>query len=157
MISKSAFRAGFAAAVTVGALAVVAPAIAFAEETPIGVQPKPLFCGSIATVYSNPGDGKVVWTIKEKGGSGAVALWFNSADGKSGIVPLSPAAGADEVVSGTATTGDGAVFSVVTGVYENAAGETCVLLPGADRAKVGDVPADPVLDGILRAMLAGSS
>ncbi|MCW4352164.1 hypothetical protein ONR57_02495 [Hoyosella sp. YIM 151337] len=121
------------------AAAIAAPAVAAAA--PFDSQPTVLFCESgmaaVQSVVHTNNDavppGEIFYVINEQGGDGANVGWLNIDSFQFGTQPLIPTeflADGVFVPLTLAETGPGTVVSVVYGVYENAAGEMCGVIPG---------------------------
>ncbi|AEF42776.1 hypothetical protein [Hoyosella subflava] len=133
-ITRSAFAISAAAAA-----AIAVPAIAGAA--PFDNQPTVVLCESgiagVQSVVNTDNDAvpaeHIFYVINEQGGDGANVGWLNIDSFQFGTQPLVPTEFlADNVFVplALAETGPGMVISAVYGIYENAAGEMCGVIPG---------------------------
>ncbi|MBD8507863.1 hypothetical protein HT102_15345 [Hoyosella sp. G463] len=155
MHQAPARRAGLALA---GAALVAVAAAQGAAAKPFDTPPSPVLCASgvaVPQTFVQGGanslpPGSVTYVINEQGGSGAMVAWVNldsieTGQLRFGTAPLEPTPIGDEATAPIALveTGEGTVLSAMAGVYENAQGETCILLPGFTS---DDVPGAPASD-----------
>jgi hypothetical protein len=144
--SSSAAKRGAVVLAAAAAAALAFPALASAK--PFDSPPTALNCasgvGQVASLVNSENEnippGQVFYSIAELGGPGATVGWLNTDTMQYGTVPLEPTQLFPEnpakVPLGTAATGGGTVISAVFGMYQNAAGETCLLLPGTTTDEV---------------------
>ncbi|MBB3036160.1 hypothetical protein [Hoyosella altamirensis] len=152
-IRRPAVRPAIAIAAA-GALAVAAPIAAQAK--PFDTPPNPVFCsGGIAAPHSyvqaddnNLPPELIAYVINERGGPGAMVSWLNLSQLETGNLlfgteDLEPTELDEDFVRPITLveTGAGTVVSAMYGLYENARGELCLLLPGVTTDQVPSAPA----------------
>lgn len=75
--------------------------------------------------------GTVEFEIDDGAGTGANVVWVNTDNGRFGTVVLTPQ-GDDAEPAATVVSGPGRVMAAVYGLYTNAEGQVCLLLPGVN-------------------------
>ncbi|MFZ2526207.1 MAG: hypothetical protein WAX14_00935 [Rhodococcus sp. (in: high G+C Gram-positive bacteria)] len=143
-VLRAAITAAFAGATTMTAAGV-------ATASPIDIQPTPLLCpDGIAVVQSVTHDEQeaveaeeLLFVVNEQGGSGGTINWFNLGNGTSGNASFGPAEDWHNIPVALVEPEAGTVVSAVWGMYQNAQGQNCFLLPGIDVATVPAEPDDP--------------
>ncbi|MFC4605745.1 hypothetical protein [Rhodococcus kronopolitis] len=145
--SRSVFRL---AAVSAAASAAMLAAPALASAALIDVQPTALLCKSgIAPVQSlthadqeaiEPDD--LLFVVNEQGKSGPNVNWININTGETGADVMSPTEGIFNAPAVLVEPEGGTAISAVWGMYENAKGENCFLLPGIDISQLAGEPDD---------------
>lgn len=138
-----------AAATLCGAAVLAAPGMASAKL--IDVQPTLLFCGGgIAPVQSlthadndkiEPDD--LLFVVNEQGKTGPNVNWINVDTGETGAGVMAPEKGISNAPALLVEPEGGTAISAVWGMYENAKGENCFLLPGIDVSQLAGEPDEP--------------
>lgn len=142
-MNRKIFQKPTLALAAAGAVALAMPAPAAAK--PFDTPPTPVFCSAgVAAPHSyvqapdnNLPPEVVAYVINEAGGPGAMVSWLNLSELETGNIAF----GTEDLVPTTleedfvrplvlADTGAGTVVSALYGLYENAQGEMCLLLPG---------------------------
>ncbi|WP_278315307.1 hypothetical protein [Lolliginicoccus levis] len=141
-LQAPARRAGLA---LTGATIVAVAAAQGATAKPFDTPPTPALCASglavpqtfVEDAANSLPPGTITYVINEQGGPGAMVAWVNvdsvqTGQVRFGTAELEPTPIGDDALAPIAVveTGEGTVLSAMLGAYENAQGETCILLPG---------------------------